>query len=151
MLTAVRALPPLDIAICAAAVADWRVDQSDSKLKKTEDGTAPHLHLIQNPDILATISQSENRPNLVIGFAAETEDLYKNAETKFKKKGCDWIIANEVSEKKGFNATNNKITIIKGGKVKEWPSLSKLKIAEKLVLEISEYFSKVEKGFLCQK
>ena len=70
---------------------------------------------------------------------------------KLLKKKCDWIIANEVSDKKGFNKTNNKITIVREGKVKEWPSLSKLDIAEKLVLEISEYFSKVEKGFLCQK
>lgn len=92
---------PVDIAICTAAVADWRVkNNSNQKLKKTADGALPGLELTENPDVLATLSKPDpKRPELVIGFAAETENIIANAKQKLAKKGCDWIIANDVSAK----------------------------------------------------
>src|SRR6185369_4076488 len=98
MLNSVEAALPVDIAIFAAAVADWRVaNAGEQKLKKTGAGMPP-LQLVENPDILATISRlKEKRPPLVIGFAAETEHLLDNARAKLKRKGCDWIVANDVS------------------------------------------------------
>ncbi|RZI39486.1 bifunctional phosphopantothenoylcysteine decarboxylase/phosphopantothenate synthase, partial [Herbaspirillum sp. HC18] len=102
MLEQVEAALPADVAIFAAAVADWRVaNQGEQKLKKTSAGMPP-LQLVENPDILATISKlSDKRPRLVIGFAAETEHLIDNAKAKFARKGCDWIVANDVSPTTG--------------------------------------------------
>jgi phosphopantothenoylcysteine decarboxylase/phosphopantothenate--cysteine ligase len=139
MLDAVEAAMPADCAVFAAAVADWRVaDTSDEKIKKTKDGT-PTLSLVENPDILATIAQRKaGRPSLVIGFAAETENLLANAQDKLKRKGCDWIIANDVSPEGGvMGGDMNKVHIITARGVESWPPQSKDDVARALVDRIA--------------
>ena len=103
MLDACRAALPADVAVCAAAVADWRVAHAaEGKIKKQPGSAAPMLELVPNPDILATISApGPDRPRLVVGFAAETDDLLDNAAAKLARKGCDWIVANDVSPETG--------------------------------------------------
>ncbi|MFA6280310.1 MAG: bifunctional phosphopantothenoylcysteine decarboxylase/phosphopantothenate--cysteine ligase CoaBC [Bdellovibrionales bacterium] len=140
MLAACKAALPCDIAVCAAAVADWRPKaQSRSKMKKESAHAAPTLMMTENPDILATLSQKgESRPRLVIGFAAETDDVIDNAKAKFARKGCDWILANQVGGGKGFGAEENSVTLLKHtakGTVtaEPWPTLSKTALAQKLV------------------
>ena len=136
MLAACKAALPADIAICAAAVADWRVKSaSDQKLKKPEDPDAGMtLALCQNPDILAHISSAPNRPKLVIGFAAETENLLQNATKKRQRKGCDWIIANQVGGDADpvFGSTLNQAMLISANGVDEWPQMQKTDLAETL-------------------
>jgi phosphopantothenoylcysteine decarboxylase/phosphopantothenate--cysteine ligase len=136
MLAACKAALPADIAICAAAVADWRVKSaSDQKLKKPEDADAGMtLALCQNPDILAHISSASNRPKLVIGFAAETENLLQNASKKRQRKGCDWIIANQVGGDADpvFGSTLNQAMLISANGVDEWPQMQKTDLAERL-------------------
>ncbi|MDC0649435.1 bifunctional phosphopantothenoylcysteine decarboxylase/phosphopantothenate--cysteine ligase CoaBC [Alphaproteobacteria bacterium] len=136
MLAACKAALPADIAICAAAVADWRVQSvSDQKLKKPEDPNAGMmLALCQNPDILAHISSAPNRPKLVIGFAAETEDLLQNATKKRQRKGCDWIIANQVGGDADpvFGSALNQAMLISANGVDEWPQMEKTDLAETL-------------------
>ncbi len=138
MLAACEAALPCDIAVCAAAVADWKVSEPTArKLKKAKDGEAPELRLIENPDILAHIAQHpKDRPNLVIGFAAETENVLENAAAKLKRKACDWIVANDVSEGKAFNATENSVTLVTAKSQQNWPLQSKEAIAEQLVQNI---------------
>ena len=136
MLAACKAALPAEIAICAAAVADWRVQSiSDQKLKKPEDPDAGMtLALCQNPDILAHISSAPNRPKLVIGFAAETENLLQNATKKRRRKGCDWIIANQVSGDADtvFGSTLNQAMLISANGFDEWPQMQKTDLAETL-------------------
>ena len=136
MLAACKAALPAEIAICAAAVADWRVQSiSDQKLKKPEDPDAGMtLALCQNPDILAHISSAPNRPKLVIGFAAETENLLQNATKKRRRKGCDWIIANQVSGDAHtvFGSTLNQAMLISANGFDEWPQMQKTDLAETL-------------------
>ena len=136
MLAACKAALPAEIAICAAAVADWRVQSiSDQKLKKPEDPEAGMtLALCQNPDILAHISSASNRPKLVIGFAAETENLLQNATKKRQRKGCDWIIANQVGGDADpvFGSTLNQAMLISANGVDEWPQMQKTDLAERL-------------------
>ncbi|MDB9890875.1 bifunctional phosphopantothenoylcysteine decarboxylase/phosphopantothenate--cysteine ligase CoaBC [Alphaproteobacteria bacterium] len=136
MLAACKAALPAEIAICAAAVADWRVQSiSDQKLKKPEDPDAGMtLALCQNPDILAHISSAPNRPKLVIGFAAETENLLQNATRKRRRKGCDWIIANQVSGDADtvFGSTLNQAMLISANGFDEWPQMQKTDLAETL-------------------
>ena len=136
MLAACKAALPADIAICAAAVADWRVQSvSDQKLKKPEDPNAGMmLALCQNPDILAHISSAPNRPKLVIGFAAETENLLQNATKKRQRKGCDWIIANQVGGDADpvFGSALNQAMLISANGVDEWPQMQKTDLAERL-------------------
>jgi len=138
MLKACESALPADIAICAAAVADWKPSQpSARKLKKIATGTVPELHLIENPDILAYIStHPTHRPKLVVGFAAETENVKENAAKKRKTKGCDWIVANDVSGDKAFNVDENEVMLLTAKSTENWPLLSKEKIAEKLVENI---------------
>ncbi len=138
MLAACEAALPSEIAVCAAAVADWKVSEPTArKLKKARDGEAPELRLIENPDILAHIAQHPaHRPNLVIGFAAETENVLENAKEKLKRKACDWIVANDVSEGRAFNATENSVTLITAKTQEAWPLQSKEAIAEQLVQNI---------------
>ncbi|MGD9649666.1 MAG: bifunctional phosphopantothenoylcysteine decarboxylase/phosphopantothenate--cysteine ligase CoaBC [Dongiaceae bacterium] len=123
---------PLDIAVCAAAVADWKVDQSPHKLKK--DKGAPDLQLIPNIDILASLAKHRLRPGLLIGFAAETENLVAGAREKLTKKNCDWIIANDAT--KALASDQNQVYVIDANGVEEWPSLSKTEVAAKLVSRI---------------
>ena len=136
MLAACKAALPADIAICAAAVADWRVkSMSDQKLKKPEDPNAGlMLALCQNPDILAHISTASNRPKLVIGFAAETENLLQNASKKRQRKGCDWIIANQVGGDADtvFGSALNQAMLITANSVDKWPQMQKTDLAETL-------------------
>ena len=141
MLTACKNSLPTDIAVCAAAVADWQFEKkSKNKLKKV-DGPLT-LSLIENPDILKTLSLPGNkRPRLVIGFAAETEKLIAKATQKLSSKGCDWIIANDVSpNKKTFGNINNTINFITAERVEIWPKMSKQKIATNLAERIAEVF-----------
>ena len=136
MLAACKAALPAEIAICAAAVADWRVQSiSDQKLKKPEDPDAGMiLALCQNPDILAHISSAPNRPKLVIGFAAETENLLQNATKKRQRKGCDWIIANQVGGDADpvFGSALNQAMLVSANGVEEWPQMQKTDLAETL-------------------
>lgn len=140
MLTACEKTLPVDVAICAAAVADWAVAKpATQKMKKRDSGEAPKLSLTQNPDILATLShRKKHRPKLVIGFAAETENLEKNARAKLAKKGCDWLLANDVSSDKVFGKDNNEIMFFSGSKKPEKWQGSKQEIAEKLATKIME-------------
>jgi len=140
MLAACKEFLPADIVICAAAVADWRVANPNiNKIKK--NGELPVLELIENPDILLQISQlTKNRPYLVIGFAAETQDLIKNAQAKLSKKGCDWIMANDVSPETGtFGSEKNTIHIISKDGVEAWPTLTKEIIGQKISIRIAEF------------
>jgi len=142
MLAACEAALPADIAVCAAAVADWRVaDEAGQKMKKTGGGP-PGLALVENPDILATLSRrAENRPRLVVGFAAETEQVIAYATAKRLKKGCDWIVANDVSPGTGvFGGGDNTVHLIDGAAAESWPSLSKTEVAARLAARIAKAF-----------
>jgi len=143
MLAACEAELPTDIAICAAAVADWRIaEEAGSKMKKN-GGAPPSLEMIENPDILATLSQAKNnRPQLVIGFAAETNDLIENATSKRARKQCDWIVANDVSTGTDtFGGDENTVHLITDSGVENWPRLSKTGVANQLASRISGWFS----------
>ena len=144
MLAGVEAALPADIAIFAAAVADWRVASAgEQKLKKTADGM-PRLELVENPDILATISAlTDKRPPLVIGFAAETEHLLDNAKAKLKRKGCDWLVANDVSPATGvFGGDRNTVHLLRrdGGDitVDSWPVMTKEQVAAELIAQVAK-------------
>ncbi len=131
---------PVDIAICAAAVADWRVKKSaGQKMKKTKDGL-PQLELAENPDILASLSElKDNRPALVIGFAAETETVIEHAKKKLKKKGCDWIVANDVSAKGNvFGNDETSIHIITKNKIESFEKVTKAQAATHVLLKAAE-------------
>lgn len=136
MLEAVRASLPADIAVFAAAVADWRVASPElEKIKKTEGKAAPALALIENTDILKSIAQpGPARPSLVIGFAAETQDVLAHAKKKLKSKRADWIIANDVSPSSGvMGGENNTVHVISAAGVESWPEMSKAKVARKIM------------------
>jgi phosphopantothenoylcysteine decarboxylase/phosphopantothenate--cysteine ligase len=145
MLTQVEARLPVDIAIFAAAVADWRVaSEGTQKIKKTATGV-PSLPLVENPDILATVSKlTDKRPSLVVGFAAETEHLLDNAKAKLERKGCDWIVANDVSTQTGaMGGDSNTIHLIMrdgaGFSVDSWPAMTKAEVATALVARIAKF------------
>lgn len=147
MLAAVEGALPADIAVCAAAVADWRTDNApDQKIKKQSGGDAPTLNMVENPDILATISAKTNkRPALVVGFAAETNDVVANATAKRERKGCDWIVANDVSPSTGtFSGDLNTVHFITEGGTEDWPKLSKSDVARQLVDRIARHFEAAE-------
>src|SRR3954447_23745238 len=144
MLRAVEAALPADLAIFAAAVADWRVaHEGEQKLKKTVEGMPP-LQLVENPDILATISKlKDRRPPLVIGFAAETENLIDNAKAKLARKGCDWIVANDVSPATGvMGGDRNTVHLLtrKGAEINvdSWPVMTKEEVAAELMARIAK-------------
>jgi phosphopantothenoylcysteine decarboxylase / phosphopantothenate---cysteine ligase len=150
MLDRVQAALPVDVAIFAAAVADWRVaHEGGQKLKKTATGLPP-LQLVENPDILATVSKlREQRPKLVIGFAAETEHLIDNAKAKFARKGCDWIVANDVSAASGVMGgdrntvhllTRNGTAVSADVNIESWPVMTKTQVATELVARIAKTF-----------
>jgi phosphopantothenoylcysteine decarboxylase/phosphopantothenate--cysteine ligase len=148
MLAAATAALPADIAVCAAAVADWRVASAASeKLKKTSGGP-PSLVLAENPDILMTLSASgSKRPRLVVGFAAETERVIEQAAAKRLKKGCDWIVANDVSPASGvFGGDANLVHVIDAAGVESWPRASKSEVAERLVRRIGDHLLQRSKG-----
>ena len=139
MLVAVQGALPADAAVFAAAVADWRIaDPSDRKLKKGADG-APVLEFAENPDILATVSvMEEGRPPIVVGFAAETCDVIAHATAKRARKGCDWIVANDVSAGTGImGGTENAVTLITAEGAEDWPRMGKDQVARKLAHRIA--------------
>lgn len=140
MLQAVQSAAPADAAIFAAAVADWRVANAGaSKIKKDAAGL-PHLEFVENPDILATVSQmGAGRPPLVIGFAAETGDVIAHATAKRLRKGCDWIVANDVSPATGImGGTENAVTLITDQGAESWPRMSKDAVAAQLAQRIAQ-------------
>ena len=142
MLAACEAALPADIAVCAAAVADWRAEAAGSKLKK-KAGAVPTLKLVENPDILATLSKAGNRrPKLVVGFAAETENVVANAQAKRAKKGCDWILANDVSPASGvFGGESNTIHLVNESGVEDWPAMTKRDVGDRLARRIATFFA----------
>ena len=144
MLAACRAALPADVAVCAAAVADWRVQgASDQKLKKTPGSPPPALALTPNPDILATLAiPGPERPSLVIGFAAETDDVIANATAKRARKQCDWIVANDVRPATGImGGTENQVTLVTDDGVEAWPRMPKAEVAARLADRIAAHFS----------
>lgn len=140
MQAAVNAALPADIAVMSAAVADWRVDGvATGKIKKAPGGP-PSLSLIENPDILAALSSpGKARPKLVVGFAAETTDLEANARAKLSRKGCDWIVGNDVSDDV-FGADGNTVTLFTRDGAESWPRQSKVEVARKLAARIADHF-----------
>ena len=139
MFEAVEQAMPVDCAVFAAAVADWHVASAGThKIKKTKEGMPP-LALVENPDILATVAhQRAKRPRLVIGFAAETENVIANAKAKLARKGCDWIVANDVSPASGvMGGDSNSVHLVTAGGVESWPPQSKDDVARALVARIA--------------
>lgn len=139
MLTAVEAALPADAAIFAAAVADWRVrGASDSKIKK-QAGHLPRLEFDENPDILASVAQrAEGRPQLVVGFAAETDDVVENATAKRGRKGCDWIVANDVRPETGImGGSENAVVLITAEGAESWPRMGKRAVADRLADKVA--------------
>lgn len=144
MLAATEAALPADAAIFAAAVADWRTAiETDSKIKKDGSGVIPDLKLTENPDILATICKGARRPPLVVGFAAETDDVIANATAKRKRKTCDWIVANDVSPGAGvMGGDRNTVTLISADGVEAWEEASKDEVARRLVARIADHLDR---------
>jgi len=145
MLTACEAQLPADIAVMSAAVADWRPDIAASgKIKKNDDHAVPQIRLVENPDILATLAKDPNRPRLLIGFAAETENVVSHASAKRSRKGADWILANDVSAdstgRSVMGADRNQIHLITAETQESWPEMSKTDAARRLVQHIVRHF-----------
>src|SRR5690606_37460505 len=139
MLAACEAALPADVAICAAAVADWRAAEIAGEKIKKDAGGPPVLRMAENPDILATLSRHAQRPRLVVGFAAETEKVIEHAQEKRLKKGCDWIVANDVSPGTGtFGGDTNTVHLVTAEGVEDWPPLAKTEVAERLARRIAE-------------
>ena len=140
MAAAVEAALPADAAVMAAAVADWRVaNASGQKLKKDGSGKAPALEFAENPDILASVSKGPRRPRLVVGFAAETTDVVAHATAKRARKGCDWIVANDVSPATGImGGSENAVVQISDDGAEAWPRMGKDEVARKLAARIAE-------------
>lgn len=143
MLEACERALPADVAVCAAAVADWRVaTEAAAKLKKQE-GRLPTLSFAENPDILATLAaRNDRRPRLVIGFAAETGDVVAYARAKLTKKDCDWIVANDVSEGTGtFGGDDNTVHLVGADGVEDWPRMTKQEVAATLARRIAGHLA----------
>ena len=142
MLRAVEAALPADAAIFAAAVADWRTTQNSTQKIKKKGGATPELALVENPDILATTAQRKSkRPALVVGFAAETQNVIENAKAKLARKGCDWIVANDVSAESGvMGGDMNTVHLVTAEGVESWPPQGKDAVAAALVTRIAAAF-----------
>jgi phosphopantothenoylcysteine decarboxylase/phosphopantothenate--cysteine ligase len=143
MLSACESALPVDVAVCAAAVADWRVARVSAHKTKKGTGGPPVLQLVENPDILAAIARrGGDRPALVVGFAAETENLLANAAEKRRRKGCDWIVANDVSAESGtFGGEHNTVHLVTDSGEESWPRLTKNEVAERLARVIAAHFA----------
>jgi phosphopantothenoylcysteine decarboxylase / phosphopantothenate---cysteine ligase len=139
MLAAVEAALPADVGIFAAAVADWRVDRAAEQKVKREGGALPPLNLVENPDILATVARrGERRPPLVVGFAAETENVVAHAQAKLARKGCDLIVANDVSPGTDvMGGDRNTVHLVGASGVETWPTLTKEEVARRLVAHLA--------------
>lgn len=146
MLRAVEAALPADIGIFAAAVADWRMPEAvPEKMKKTGPAQEMSLNLVQNPDILKMVSRGHKRPALVVGFAAETENVVEHARAKRQSKGCDWIVANDVSHETGImGGDSNTVHLVSANDVEDWPEMAKDEVAEKLMARVAEHFSSLK-------
>jgi phosphopantothenoylcysteine decarboxylase/phosphopantothenate--cysteine ligase len=141
MMAAVQNALPANAAIMAAAVADWHVPGAGArKIKKDASGKTPSLKFAENPDILAAIAKpGKKRPKLVIGFAAETDDVVANAQAKLKRKGCDWIVANDVRPETGImGGSENRVTLVTADGNEDWPRMSKDQVADRLVARLIE-------------
>jgi phosphopantothenoylcysteine decarboxylase/phosphopantothenate--cysteine ligase len=140
MLNAVETALPADIAVFAAAVADWRSAEAAAGKLKKDGGAIPPLALVENPDILSTIAhRTQGRPRLVVGFAAETENVVENARAKLARKGCDLIVANDVAPTSGvFGGTENTVHVVGADGVETWPTLGKDEVARRLVAYLAE-------------
>jgi phosphopantothenoylcysteine decarboxylase/phosphopantothenate--cysteine ligase len=141
MLAACEAALPVDVAVMAAAVADWRAETAGRHKLKKDGGGPPVLRLAENPDILASIAHRGNdRPALVIGFAAETDDVVENARRKRLRKRCDWILANDVSPGSGtFGGDRNTIHLVDADGIEDWPIMTKSEVAARLVERIAAH------------
>ena len=142
MLAACEAALPADVAVCAAAVADWRVANAGTrKLKKQPGATPPTLDLVANPDILASLANAgPRRPRLVVGFAAETDDLAVNAAAKRVRKGCDWIVANDVRAETGImGGVDNEVHLVTASGTEDWPMMAKAAVAARLAARIADF------------
>jgi phosphopantothenoylcysteine decarboxylase/phosphopantothenate--cysteine ligase len=138
MLAACEAALPADIAVCVAAVADWRpAEVASGKTKKVAGAPPPEIRLVENPDILATLSRSPDRPTLVIGFAAETETVEDHARAKLVRKGCDWIVANDVSLPGVMGGTENTVSIVTREGIERWEEAPKAEVARRLASRIA--------------
>ena len=136
----VEAALPADCAILVAAVADWRIKQASGQKIKKSGGAAPVLELAENPDILATLAASPERPRLLIGFAAETQDVLAHASAKRERKGADWIVANDVSAKDGqsvMGAAENEVHLVRAGGAESWPRMGKEAVAARLIAAVA--------------
>ncbi|HUJ47804.1 MAG TPA: bifunctional phosphopantothenoylcysteine decarboxylase/phosphopantothenate--cysteine ligase CoaBC [Rhizomicrobium sp.] len=142
MMAACESVLPVDVAVFTAAVSDWRPEiAANSKMKKS--GAPPAIKLAENPDILSTVSHSARRPRLVIGFAAETDDIVAHAKDKRAKKGCDWIVANDVSPTTGImGGDNNTVHLVTAAGVEDWPEMSKADVGRRLASRIAEALGK---------
>ncbi len=141
MLAAVEVALPADAAVFTAAVADWRVaGAAEEKIKKQGGGGAPSLNLVENPDILATVAKmTAGRPHLVVGFAAETEKVLAHAEAKLARKGCDWIVANDVSPESGvMGGDRNTVHLVTSEGIEDWPTMGKDEVARRLVARMAD-------------
>ena len=142
MLKACESSLPVDIAVCAAAVSDWTPAEAQShKIKKRGDKSPPDLKLKENPDILKTIAGHKKRPRVVVGFAAETENLLENAKEKLARKGCDMLLANDVGAEKVFGAQENHVYLVTHKTAQEWPKSGKDEVARRLVQTITGYLN----------
>jgi phosphopantothenoylcysteine decarboxylase/phosphopantothenate--cysteine ligase len=142
MLAACNHALPVDVAICAAAVADWKVaERAPGKIKKQQGTAPPALELAENPDILRTLSaRGKARPQLVIGFAAETDRVVERAVAKRQSKGCDWMLANDVAEGTGtFGGDDNAIHFVTADGVEDWPRQTKRAVAETLARRVAAH------------
>ncbi len=146
MRDAVEQLLPADAAVFVAAVADWRTDNAaGEKIKKAAGKEPPALQMVENPDILAGVGHHKQRPYLVVGFAAETQDVLKNAQAKLKKKGADFIVANDVSHEGGvMGGERNRVKIVSRSDIDEWPDLTKEAVAERLADLIVKHLKTIE-------
>jgi phosphopantothenoylcysteine decarboxylase/phosphopantothenate--cysteine ligase len=140
MLAACESVLPVDVAVCAAAVADWRPETAaNGKIKKTAGAPPPSVALTANPDILATLSKGTRRPQLVIGFAAETDNVIQHAKDKRARKGCDWIVANDVSPYTGvMGGDKNTVHLITANSTEDWPEMDKKDVGARLAARIAE-------------
>jgi len=140
MLAACESALPADIAVMTAAVADWRPEVAlNSKIKKEAGAAPPSIQMVENPDILATLARHAKRPTLLVGFAAETDDVIAHAQAKLKKKGCDWIVANDVSPATGImGGDKNTVHIVTADGVEDWPELPKSEVGTRLAARIAD-------------
>ncbi|HEX2818497.1 MAG TPA: bifunctional phosphopantothenoylcysteine decarboxylase/phosphopantothenate--cysteine ligase CoaBC, partial [Phenylobacterium sp.] len=141
MLAACEAALPADIAVCVAAVADWRPAEIGTRKIKKDGSAAAPIALVENPDILASLSKGKRRPRLVIGFAAETDDLEAHAQAKLARKGCDWIVANDVSVAGTMGGDDNAVALVSQGGIERWERMAKGEVARKLAARIAAEFA----------